>query len=468
MACKFTLPIEDLSCPVCCDIFRYPVIMSCSHSFCKACLQKFWEKSGTQKCPVCRRRSSRSEPANNLSLKNLCEAFLKESSQRSSAGSEVLCSLHGEKLKLFCLTDEHAICLVCRDSRNHKGHNCIPIDEAAEDYKKEIQSALKPLQEKLKVFKEVKHTCGKTAQHIKTQAQHTEKQIKEAFEKLHQFLRDEEAARIAALKKEEVEKGWKVKKKIEELVKDMSCLSDTITAIEDKLRADDISFLQTYQATVKRAQCTLPDPQLVSGGLIDVAKHLGNLSYKVWEKMQGIVQYTPVILDPNTAHPYLILSEDLTSVRGGDRTLQLPDNPERFGYVCVRGSEVFNSATHSWDVEVGDGYFWFLGVAPDFVSNHDIWDDIWGVLHTCGVYVVMSPNEYGGNPHLTVVRDPRRIRVQLDRNRRELTFSDPDSNTHLLTMPLLFTEPLVPIFRTYESKLKILPVKASVTVAQHS
>ncbi|XP_055760394.1 E3 ubiquitin-protein ligase TRIM35-like isoform X3 [Salvelinus fontinalis] len=291
MACKFTLPIEDLSCPVCCDIFRYPVIMSCSHSFCKACLQKFWEKSGTQKCPVCRRRSSRSEPANNLSLKNLCEAFLKESSQRSSAGSEVLCSLHGEKLKLFCLTDEHAICLVCRDSRNHKGHNCIPIDEAAEDYKKEIQSALKPLQEKLKVFKEVKHTCGKTAQHIKTQAQHTEKQIKEAFEKLHQFLRDEEAARIAALKKEEVEKGWKVKKKIEELVKDMSCLSDTITAIEDKLRADDISFLQTYQATVKRAQCTLPDPQLVSGGLIDVAKHLGNLSYKVWEKMQGIVQY---------------------------------------------------------------------------------------------------------------------------------------------------------------------------------
>lgn len=69
-------------------------------------------------------------------------------------------------------------------------------------------------------------------------------QIKKAFEKLHQFLRDEEAARIAALKKEEVEKSWKVKKRIKEMVKDMSSLSDTITAIENKLRADDISFLQ--------------------------------------------------------------------------------------------------------------------------------------------------------------------------------------------------------------------------------
>jgi hypothetical protein len=101
-------------------------------------------------------------------------------------------------------------------------------------------------------------------------------------------------------------------------------------------------------------------------------------------------------------------------VKVGDRTLQLPDNPERFGYVCIRGTGGFNSAANSWDVEVGDSHFWFLGVAPDFVSNHDIWDDIWGVLHTCGVYVVMSPNEFDSRPGLKVVQDPRRIRVQLE------------------------------------------------------
>uniref|UniRef100_A0A3B4WRZ9 RING-type domain-containing protein n=1 Tax=Seriola lalandi dorsalis TaxID=1841481 RepID=A0A3B4WRZ9_SERLL len=53
---------DDLSCPVCQDIFKNPVILSCSHSFCKDCLQSWWREKPLQECPVCKRRSSKSDP----------------------------------------------------------------------------------------------------------------------------------------------------------------------------------------------------------------------------------------------------------------------------------------------------------------------------------------------------------------------------------------------------------------------
>lgn len=131
MASVKTVSVEDLTCPVCCEIFSFPVILSCSHSICKECLQQFWKTKKVRQCPVCRRRSSRGEPLCNLVLKNLCESFTAE----SPSGSEVICSLHNEHLKLFCLEDEQPVCIVCRDSEKHFNHRFRPINEVALSYK---------------------------------------------------------------------------------------------------------------------------------------------------------------------------------------------------------------------------------------------------------------------------------------------------------------------------------------------
>ncbi len=130
-----SLSEDDLSCPVCYEIFKAPVVLSCSHSFCKECLQQFWRTKETQECPVCRRRSSKDQPPCNLALKNLCEFFLKKRSEVRSSGSEEICSLHSEKLKLFCLEDKQPVCLVCRDSKQHDNHTFRPIREAVSSYK---------------------------------------------------------------------------------------------------------------------------------------------------------------------------------------------------------------------------------------------------------------------------------------------------------------------------------------------
>ncbi|XP_019900895.2 nuclear factor 7, brain isoform X2 [Esox lucius] len=435
MASGSTFPEDDLICPVCCDIYKDPVLLSCGHSFCRRCHQEFWREKGFQECPVCRRVFSKELPPQNFALKSLCEAFSKSKLDSPTAlerGSEVFCVLHGEKLKLFCQEDNQPVCLVCRDSKKHKNHDCIPVDEAAQDKK--------------------------------NQAQHTERKIKEEFEKLHEFLREEEEARIAELREEEEQKSQMMKKKIEEMSRKISSLTDIIREIEEDLRAEDISFLKNYKASMERTQIPLLDPQLVSGGLIDMAKHLGNMPFRVWKKMQEIVKYTPVILDPNTANPQYILSDDLTSVIISEERQQLPDNPERFDPGrFVLGSEGFNSGTHSWDVEVGDSTHWFVGVVTESVQRKGRVIFIGcRISYNKGKYRAVSPS--GSVILQTLRRKPQRVRVQLDSDRGELSFSDPDNSTHLHTFTHTFTERLFPCLLNVSNvvPLRILPVKVSI------
>ncbi|ROL53664.1 Tripartite motif-containing protein 35 [Anabarilius grahami] len=335
--------------------------------------------------------------------------------------------------------------------------HCRSSDVASAPAGEELNTALKSLQKKLQHNEKMKGKFEKTVQHIKSQAEHTERQIKQQFEKLHQFLRDEEEATITALREEEEQKKQMMKEKLEEMNRHISALSHTIKDMEEMMKASDVCFLKEFPVSKERVQSSQPDPQMASGALIHVPRYLGNLPFRVWKKMQDIVQNTPVILDPNTANPFLVLSDDLTSVRCSGNKQPLPDNPERFDcYECVLGSEGFNSGTHCWDVEVKESQYWRLGVTTES-NQRKGWDffntDVWSVSYDPYGLCLFSV--------FRVNQDLDHVRVNLDYDRGTVSFSDPVTNTHLHTFTHTFTHTLFPFFWcNRSSSLRILPVNS--------
>lgn len=50
---------EDLTCAICCDLFREPVMLACMHHFCKPCISRYWRGTqGPVSCPQCRKEFS--------------------------------------------------------------------------------------------------------------------------------------------------------------------------------------------------------------------------------------------------------------------------------------------------------------------------------------------------------------------------------------------------------------------------
>ncbi|NWV72280.1 TRI39 ligase, partial [Malurus elegans] len=65
-----------------------------------------------------------------------------------------LCGRHREPLQLFCREERVLLCLVCARSRLHRLHRVVPAEEAAQEFKEQIQSCLQALKEEREKYLE--------------------------------------------------------------------------------------------------------------------------------------------------------------------------------------------------------------------------------------------------------------------------------------------------------------------------
>ncbi|XP_068391044.1 E3 ubiquitin-protein ligase TRIM52 [Eschrichtius robustus] len=89
-------------------------------------------------CPQCQKSFTSRSFRLNLQLANRVQIIRQmcPTPNRGSQGNDQgICSKHQEALKLFCEVDNEAICVVCRESRSHKQHSVVPVEEVVQEYK---------------------------------------------------------------------------------------------------------------------------------------------------------------------------------------------------------------------------------------------------------------------------------------------------------------------------------------------
>ncbi|XP_075785138.1 E3 ubiquitin-protein ligase TRIM58-like [Pelodiscus sinensis] len=447
---------EEAVCPICLEFFTEPVSIDCGHNFCRACIHRHCETWGQEspgrpfRCPVCKGQFKDDNFRPNRVLANMVESILKLRAAGGEERAEPLCQHHQEKLKLFCEEDGKAICLVCRESQQHREHRVAPLEEAAQAHKARVQQALTLLREKMEAAKRLETKEARKVKEWQEKVQVQRQIIVSEFEKIRQFLSEEEQLLLEKLAKEEegfMQRAWAI---LADLSEQCSALGKLITELEDKSRQSSVQLLEWARHSLSRAETArLWEPEARP---TDVKTRYSFPEHCL--EMRTMLQRfkTDVTLDPETAHMCLELSADRRGVRLREQQRAVPPHPKRFDtYRCVLGAAGLGAGRHYWEVEVeaGDKAYWTLGVARASLRRKGWFsleqeEGVWAVRLLRGQYQALTCPETSLSPS----RSPELLGVFLDWDRGSVTFYEAEGMEPIFSFATgaPFAEPLYPFF----------------------
>ncbi|NXW31501.1 NF7O factor, partial [Phaetusa simplex] len=447
---------EELTCVICCDLFSEPVMLDCMHHFCKACIQGYWESSArVPSCPQCRQEF----PSRAFRTHYLLSGLVEKVRRCSSAEHQ-----HKMQVNGFCLAKEEGLrscpCLMFSSQK------VVGMSESLEfpGLCKQSNEPSHPVhllvwlccQTHLLHFPSAQKVSGEL--NIKIRAE---------FARLHQILEEEERAVLAELGEKEEQSLTRLHGDIHRLEEGVSVLQRDIERIEQTLsKVEEVSLLEVsvlgrpwQKDEGSGSEFRLHELQTVTVNSLcswlqveslDI-RYVGEYATGTNAMLDVSTAPAPLTFDPESAHPNLVFSRDLTAVTEGNRAQPVPSSPRRFRQcVNVLSSQTFDSGRHYWEVWVGSKTKWDLGVAAEAVDRAV-------KVKLCpenGYWTLRLRNrtEYWATAtpwvRLTPRRPLRKVGVFLDCQEGTVTFFDAGNMSHLFTFHQVSAERYCPFFST--------------------
>ncbi|TMS02204.1 Pyrin [Larimichthys crocea] len=372
-----------------------------------------------------------------------------------------MCKKHERLLEMFCRDEQKCVCQFCTETE-HKGHRAVTIEDESAGRKVQMKETEEDfqqmIQERLKKMEEIKN-C------LKHSTMSAEKEMKESDRLFASLIRSiEERQTEARTEIDQKQKAAETRSKelIDELQAEIAELQRRNAEMEELRNTEDHLHLLQRSPSLMSPPPTKEwmeisvHPELIVGtarkalSKVDdtVKNELDRLKTEEMKKMQKYA--VDVVLDPDTAHPNIVLSPDGKQAGRGELLHIVPDNPQRFDpVICVVGKRGFLSGRFYFQVAVGTKTFWDLGVVKESVNRKGMItskpeNGYWTMrLRSGDEYRALdSPSVL-----LTLKEKPQIVGVFTDYEEGTVSFFNVEARSHIYTFTgCLFTERIFPFF----------------------
>ncbi|KAM5172082.1 nuclear factor 7, ovary-like [Mantella aurantiaca] len=489
----------ELECSICLNIYTDPVTLICGHNFCRVCIDRVLDTqggSGGYSCPECREKfQDRSALQKNRKLRNISENFLSAQTSQEQSGvfctycvdfpvpavrscllCEVSlcdkhlrvhkkspehsrkCSVHKKILEYYCTEDDTCVCVSCFAIGGHKGHKMESLDEASGKKKKTLRNVLQKLLTKREETEERVRSLQEHRRKVEEEAAGDTERVTALFIDLRRRLEVLEKRGLREISRraerdsmsiEEMIRDLEIKK--EELsrkmghIEELCNMTDPLTVLQESDTRDLCDTEDGDDEDIERHDKLLHD-----GGGLDVAGilHTGLSDIITEVNVYFYIQEAAdILLDVNTAHNKLHISDDRKTVYWSHIKQNRPETPERFQDCSqVLSSRSFSSGRHYWEVDVWGSGSWRVGMCYPSIDRRGVQSLIgynkksWGLDRSGNKYwVIHDSNKIPLSANIS----SNRVRIDLDYEAGRISFYDLcDPIRHLHTFTTTFTEPL--------------------------
>ncbi|KAJ0062435.1 hypothetical protein NL108_012190 [Boleophthalmus pectinirostris] len=428
-----------------CDLCSEPKLKAlksclvCLSSFCESHLQPHLTVSGLK-------RHQLMEPVENL--------------------EDRMCPTHQRPLELFCGTDQIFVCTVC--VLEHKNHELLSLEEACECRRSSLLLIQAQSQHMVEQRRQKIQEIQSLLELSETET-HRERAVGlQAFTALMQSVQRRMDLFLEELQEKQSQSLRRAQDLLQQLEQEICDLEKSSAEAECLSRSHDpLHFLQrclalTPPTGLKEWSSVNFELETCEGKAARALSQLENsLSQEFNKQFKELASESnkaelrraqqcavEVTLDPDTAHPRLVLSEDLKQVHYGAVRKKLPDSPLRFDKCPdVLGKQRFSSGRFYFEVQVKGKTAWDLGVAHESINRK-------GMItaspeHGQWSISLRNNDEFkawtGPWTRLSPQRAPQKVGVFVDYEKGLVSFYDADSADLLYSFTdCCFRENLLP------------------------